>query len=214
MKPFVAVMAGLLFVLGAVAQDAGKQAGKQDTGRDAGNESKEKQPVTAETADSVLDFTVADIDGDAVDLTKYKGKVLLIVNVASKCGLTPQYEQLQALHTRYAERGLAVLGFPANDFREQEPGTNAEIKTFCRTKYGVEFDMFSKVKVTGDDKCELYKFITAKDRHGELGGELRWNFTKFLVSRDGKVVKRFEPTVKPDAPEVVKAIEAALDEKP
>jgi glutathione peroxidase len=143
-------------------------------------------------------------------LKKYRGKVLLIVNVASKCGLTPQYAGLQKLHEQYADRGLAILGFPANNFLRQEPGTNAQIKEFCSTKYGVGFDMFAKVSVKGHDKCELYGFLTNKQSNPEFGGELKWNFTKFLVDREGRVIGRFEPRVKPGDPEVVHAIKAAL----
>ena len=138
------------------------------------------------------------------------GKVVLIVNTASRCGLTPQYEALQDLHERYAEQGLAILGFPANDFKEQEPGTDAEIAEFCATNYGVEFDMFSKVVVTGEEKCDLYRFLTAPETNPEFPGEIQWNFEKFLISRDGRIVNRFHPKVKPDAEEVVKAIEAEL----
>ena len=164
-------------------------------------------------AESPLEFKLKDIDGKDVDLSKYKGKVVLMVNVASKCGLTPQYEQLQALHDKYAEKGLAILGFPANNFGKQEPGTNKAIKRFCTSKYDVEFDMFAKVSVKGDDQCELYKLLTSTDDNGEFGGEIKWNFTKFLIGRDGKVVGRFEPRTKPDAKKVVAAIEKALGEK-
>lgn len=167
---------------------------------------------TAE-AKSVLDFTVKDIDGKDVPLSRYKGRVLLVVNVASKCGLTPQYEQLQALHEKYGEKGLAVLGFPANDFGSQEPGTEAEIKEFCSTKFGVKFDMFSKVSVKGDDCCDLYKFLTSEQKNEKFAGDIKWNFTKFLVGRDGKVVARFEPRTKPDDADVIKAVEAELEKK-
>lgn len=158
-----------------------------------------------------LDFQVKDIDGKEVDLAKkYEGKVCLIVNVASKCGLTPQYEQLTALDTKYKEKGLAILAFPANDFNEQEPGTNEEIKEFCATKYSVAFDLFSKIAVKGEEQAPLYKYLTAEETNKDFAGEIEWNFTKFVVGKDGKVVARFGPKVKPDAPEVVKAIEDAL----
>lgn len=166
--------------------------------------------VTAENAKSVLDFTVKDIDGNDVPLEKYRGKVILIVNVASRCGLTPQYEQLEQLHKEYADDGLAILGFPANNFKEQEPGTDKEIKQFCTSKYGVEFDMFAKVSVKGDDMCELYKFLTSEKTNPKFAGEPEWNFTKFLVGRDGEIIGRFDPRTKPDDPKVTKAIEAAL----
>ena len=163
---------------------------------------------------SALGFTVKDIDGKDVDLAKkYEGKVCLIVNVASKCGNTPQYEQLVALQTKYKEKGFAVLGFPANNFKEQEPGTDAEIKEFCATKYSVNFDLFSKISVGGADQAPLYKYLTSADTDKDHAGEISWNFEKFVIGKDGKVVARFEPKVKPDAPEVVKAIEDALAAK-
>jgi len=124
--------------------------------------------------------------------------------------MTPQYEGLQKLHEQYADRGLSILGFPANNFLRQEPGTNAQIKEFCSTKYGVGFDMFAKVSVKGRDKCELYGFLTSKQSNPEFGGELKWNFMKFLVDREGQVIGRFEPRVKPEDPKVLQAIEAAL----
>jgi len=151
-----------------------------------------------------------DIDGHDVPLSKYKGNVVLIVNVASKCGFTSQYKELQALQEKYRPRGLRILGFPANNFKQQEPGSNAEIKEFCQTTYGVTFDVFAKVSVKGDDTCELYKFLTSEEKNPGHGGEIAWNFTKFLVGRDGKVVARFEPKVKPDEPAVIKAVEDAL----
>ena len=158
----------------------------------------------------VLDHKVSDIDGNDIDLEQYKGKVLLVVNVASKCGLTPQYEDLVSLHKKYAEKGLAVLGFPANNFRGQEPGSNEEIKEFCSLNYGVEFDMFSKISVQGDDKTPLYQELTSTESNGSFGGEIKWNFTKFLVDKEGNVIARFEPRTKPSAPEVIAAIEKAL----
>ncbi|HPO12320.1 MAG TPA: glutathione peroxidase [Candidatus Hydrogenedentes bacterium] len=163
--------------------------------------------------ESALDFSVKDIDGRDVSLSTYKGKVAMIVNVASKCGNTPQYEQLEALHEKYSGKGLAILGFPANNFKSQEPGTNEEIKAFCTLKYNVKFDMFAKISVKGEDIAPLYHFLTATEHNGEFGGEIQWNFTKFLLNRKGEVVARFEPKTKPDDPEVIKAIEAALAEK-
>jgi glutathione peroxidase len=164
-----------------------------------------------EAPKTALSFTVKDIDGKEVDLAKkYEGKVVLIVNTASKCGLTPQYEQLVELQAKYKDKGLAVLGFPANNFNEQEPGTDAEIKEFCATKYSVNFDLFSKISVKGDDQAPLYKYLTSEETNKGFGGEIGWNFTKFVVGKDGKVVARFDSKVKPDAPEVVKAIEDAL----
>jgi glutathione peroxidase len=161
-------------------------------------------------ASSVLEFTLNSIDGKPAPLAAYQGKVLLLVNVASKCGFTPQYKELEAMYEKYKDQGLLVIGFPANNFLSQEPGTNEEIKTFCSLKYNVTFPMYSKISVKGEDKAPLYQFLTDKNANPSTGGEIKWNFTKFLVGRDGKVVARFEPAVKPDAPEVVGAIEKAL----
>ncbi len=159
---------------------------------------------------SVLDFTVHDIDGSAVALSRYRGNVLLIVNVASQCGLTPQYSLLQGLHDKYAGQGLVILAFPANDFGAQEPGTGPQIKAFCTTRYKVQFPLFAKVSVKGRDQCPLYQFLTSPETNGGWGGEIAWNFAKFLVSREGRVVQRFAPSVKPDAKDVVDAVEAQL----
>ena len=158
----------------------------------------------------VLDHKMKDIDGKDVDLSKYKGQVVLIVNVASKCGLTPQYEQLVAINKKYKDQGFTVLGFPANNFMSQEPGSDEEIMTFCATKFGVDFPMFSKISVKGDDTDPLYKELTGEDSNGEFAGEITWNFEKFLVNKEGKVVARFAPRTKPDADEVVAKIEEEL----
>jgi glutathione peroxidase len=166
--------------------------------------------MSAFAASSVLEFSPSAIDGKPAPLEKYKGKVLLIVNVASKCGFTPQYTALEGLYAKYKDQGLVVVGFPANNFMSQEPGTDAEIQDFCKRTYQVDFPMYSKISVKGDDKAPIYKFLTDKETNPTTGGEIKWNFTKFLVDRDGKVIARFEPAVKPDAPPVVDAIEAAL----
>jgi len=171
-------------------------------------------PALADGGAKVLDHKVKNIDGKEVDLAKYKGKVVMIVNVASECGLTPQYKQLVEIHKKYKKAGFDILGFPANNFGEQEPGTNAQIKTFCTTQHNVEFSMFAKISVKGDDQAALYKELTSKEKNGEFGGEITWNFSKFLVNRDGQVVARFDPRTKPDAPEVVAAIEKELKVKP
>jgi glutathione peroxidase len=162
---------------------------------------------------SPLTFKVKNIDGQEVDLAQYQGKVVMIVNVASKCGLTPQYEKLEALYDKYKDQGLVILGFPANNFLGQEPGTEEEIKLFCKTKYDVSFDMFSKISVDGKDIDPLYALLTSPEKNGKFGGSIKWNFTKFLVGRNGEVVARFEPKTKPDAPEVVLAVETALARK-
>lgn len=161
----------------------------------------------------VLEHTVKDIDGKDVSLADYKGKVLLVVNVASKCGLTPQYEGLQEVYEKYKDQGLVILGFPANEFGKQEPGTDAQIKEFCVSKYSVTFPMFSKIVVKGDGIHPLYKFLTSKDTNPKFAGEIPWNFTKFLVDREGNVVGRFDPKTTPTSEEVTKAIEAALAAK-
>jgi glutathione peroxidase len=155
-------------------------------------------------ASSVYEFTMNSIDGQPLPLANFKGKVLLIVNVASFCGFTPQYEGLEALYEKYKDQGFVIAGFPANNFGAQEPGTNEEIKTFCTRKYNVKFPIYSKISVVGPDKAPLYQFLTA------TGGEIKWNFTKFLIDRNGKVIARFESPVKPDSPEVISAIEKAL----
>lgn len=159
---------------------------------------------------TVYDFTLKSIDGQPVNLTQYHGKVLLLVNVASRCGYTPQYTALEALHEKYKDRGLVIVGIPANNFGGQEPGTNAEIKTFCTNKYQVTFPIMSKVSVVGTDKTPLYQFLTDKAANPTIGGEIQWNFTKFLFSRNGKPVARFESAITPDSPEVISAVEAAL----
>ena len=208
MKRIVAfAMTGAL-VAGGAAQDRGDTSGAKPKPTEA-----QAKTTTAETALGPLDFAVQNIDGKRIELSEYRGKVVLMVNVASKCGLTPQYEQFQQLHERYAGKGLRILAFPANNFGGQEPGTNEQIKQFCKANYDVGFDLFAKVSVKGEDCCELYKFLTSPKKNGKLGGPIRWNFTKFLIGRDGKVAERFEPRTKPDAPEVVKALEAALEKK-
>ena len=159
---------------------------------------------------SIYDFTVTDIDGQTVSLADYKGKVLLIVNVASECGYTPQYEGLQKIYSKYREMGFVVLGFPANNFNGQEPGTDAEIKEFCTTNYGVEFPMFSKISVKGEDIHPLYKFLISEEGSGEDAGEITWNFNKFLIDPSGKVIARFATKDKPESKEVVTAIQNAL----
>lgn len=159
---------------------------------------------------TIYDFTAKTIDGKTKSLSDYKGRALLIVNVASECGLTPQYDGLEALHEAYAGKGLSVLGFPANEFGAQEPGTEAEIKTFCTTKYGVKFDMFSKVKVKGPGIDPLFQFLTSTETNPTFGGDIKWNFNKFLVGKDGTLLGRFEPKVEPTSADVKAAIEKAL----
>lgn len=162
------------------------------------------------TMSSIYDFTVKDIDGNDIKLETFTGKVLLIVNVASKCGFTSQYEGLQKLYTQYKDRGLVVLGFPANNFLNQEPGTDEEIKQFCSLNYNVTFPMFAKISVKGKDQAPLYRFLTEKETNPEFSGAISWNFNKFLVDRQGKIVARFDSKIKPESKEVIVAIEKAL----
>lgn len=164
-------------------------------------------------ASSIHEFTLKSIDGQPTPLARFKGKVTLIVNVASRCGFTSQYAGLEALYKKYKDKGLVVLGFPANDFLWQEPGTNDEIKAFCSTKYGVTFPMFAKVSVKGRNQAPLYQFLTDKTANPSTGGSVSWNFTKFLADRNGKVIARFGSRVAPESAELVKAIEAALSSR-
>lgn len=162
---------------------------------------------------AALNFTMKTITGKDADLAQYKGKVVLLVNVASKCGLTDQYEQLEALHEKYAAQGLAVVGVPCNQFGKQEPGSDAEIAEFCSETYKVKFDLLSKVDVNGETACPLYKHLTALETKPQGPGKISWNFEKFLLDREGNVVGRYSPRTAPDAPEVVKAIEESLATK-
>jgi glutathione peroxidase len=190
--------AGALIIAPSVPQAAEKKGGK---------------------VSGILNITVDDIDGRPVPLSRYQGQVLLIVNVASQCGNTPQYASLQSLYERYRERGFNVLGFPANEFGKQEPGTNQEIKEFCSTQYRVTFPMFAKIVVKGEGQAPLYRLLTDKKTYPATGGEIEWNFAKFLISRKGEVVARFPAGKNPSDPEVVQAIEKELaapreDQKP
>jgi len=159
---------------------------------------------------TIYDFTLNSIDGQPTPLSTFKGKVVLLVNVASRCGFTPQYTGLESIYEKYKDRGFVIVGIPANNFGGQEPGTNQEIKTFCTAKYNVTFPMMAKVSVKGSDITPLYQFLTDKTLHPDTGGEIGWNFTKFLVGPDGKVIARFDSKVEPNSPEVTGAIEKAL----
>ncbi len=163
-------------------------------------------------AANIYDFTLPSIDGKPMPLAKFKGKVVLVVNVASRCGYTPQYSALESLYEKYKGQGFVIVGFPANNFGAQEPGTNKEIKTFCSRKYNVTFPMYSKVSVKGDDQTPLYQYLT-KQTGSSIAGDIKWNFTKFLVDRNGNVVERFESAVTPDSKEVVSAVEKQLSQK-
>ena len=162
-------------------------------------------------AKTIYDFSMTDINGKKVNLSQYKNKAVLIVNTASKCGNTPQYEGLQKLYDTYKDQGFVVLGFPANNFMGQEPGTNEEIKDFCTLKYKVSFPMFSKISVKGEDQDAFYKYLT--NEKAAFPGDVTWNFEKFLIGKNGKVVARFTPKTKPEDPQVVGAIERVLGGK-
>ena len=160
-------------------------------------------------SDSIFDYKMKDIDGKEVSLDKYKGKVILVVNVASKCGYTPQYEGLQKLYETYKDDGLVILGFPANNFNGQEPGSDEEIKQFCTLNYGVEFPMFSKVSVKGEDQAELFSFLT-QAQNPDFTGDIKWNFEKFLINKEGYLIRRFRSNVEPESDEIVSAVTEAL----
>jgi glutathione peroxidase len=165
------------------------------------------------TVPAGLNYIYPDIEGNRVNLARYAGSVVMIVNVASQCGNTPQYAALQKLYEKHKERGLVVLGFPCNDFGAQEPGTEKEIQAFCTEKYKVTFPMFAKVAVKGQKQAPLYRRLTDKAANPKFGGEIEWNFAKFLLNRKGEVIGRFAARTSPDDPELVMAIEAALKEK-
>ena len=168
------------------------------------------KPAGSTKVPAALNFTMNSIDGKSVDLSKYQGRVVLMVNVASQCGYTPQYEGLEELHKKYSAKGLSILGFPANDFGAQEPGSNSEIAQFCKSNYGVEFDMFSKIVVKGAGQAPLYQYLTT---HPKFRGDVAWNFEKFLVGRNGEVIARFRSDVEPESREMMSAIETALNSK-
>jgi len=170
----------------------------------------EEPAPSTQPVKSALDFTVNDIDGHPVDLAKYRGQVILMVNVASKCGNTPQYEPLEAMYQKYKDRGLVILGFPANNFGQQEPGSDEQIKEFCSSTYDVKFPMFSKISVKGDDIAPLYQYLIRQPTAPQPAGDITWNFEKFLIGRDGQVIARFSPKTQPNDPAVVQAVEAEL----
>jgi glutathione peroxidase len=165
--------------------------------------------ISLSAATNIYEFSLPSIDGHPLPLEQFKGKVILLVNVASQCGYTPQYSALEALYEKYKDRGFVILGFPANNFAGQEPGTNQEIKTFCSRKYSVSFPLYSKISVKGPDQAPLYHYLT-QDTQRPFEGDIKWNFTKFLVDRRGQVVARFEPAVTPDSNQVVQQVEKLL----
>jgi glutathione peroxidase len=166
-------------------------------------------PATQPTP-AALNFTVKNIDGQDVNLAQFKGKVVLVVNVASKCGNTPQYAGLEKMYADDKDKGFVILGFPANNFGAQEPGTNAEIKDFCTETYKVDFPMFSKIDVKGPNQAPLYKYLTSVDTKPQPKGDITWNFEKFLIGRDGKIIARFAPKTTPEDPKLVAAVNAAI----
>jgi len=167
--------------------------------------------IRTQAAGSVYDVPLKDIDGKPASLKPFQGKVLLVVNVASKCGFTPQYAGLEALYQKYKDQGLVIVGFPCNQFGHQEPGTSDEIKQFCTGKYNVTFPLFEKIEVNGPGRHPLYEILAGKE--SAFPGDIGWNFTKFLISRDGKILNRFASPIKPDAPELTQAVETALAAK-
>ncbi|MGA2029123.1 MAG: glutathione peroxidase [Verrucomicrobiota bacterium] len=167
--------------------------------------------ITTAWAASIYDIAVKDIDGKSVSLGDYKGKVLLIVNVASKCGFTPQYKALETIYEKYKDKDFLILGFPCNQFANQEPGTDEEIKQFCTSKYLVTFPLFDKIEVNGANRHPLYVMLAGKD--SPFPGDITWNFNKFLIGKDGQIIKRFDSKNKPDSPQVIAAIESALATK-
>lgn len=167
-------------------------------------------PVLAAQASRIYDINVETIDGKTIPLSTYEGKVMLIVNVASKCGFTPQYTELQQLYTQYKNKGLVILGFPCNNFAAQEPGKNHEIHAFCTSKYGVTFPMFAKLDVIGASQHALYRYLIDKRTNPNFSGEISWNFNKFLVNRKGVIINRFDSFTTPTSPTVIKAIQDAL----
>ena len=203
------LLVGLVIVIAAVllAVRINKVLG-QDVVSEPG-----QRAEAGEASKSPLDFVVKDIDGKEYDLAQHKGKVVMIVNVASKCGFTKQYAGLEKLYDTYKDRDFVIVAFPANNFRGQEPGTDAQIKEFCTSTYGVSFPLMSKVSVLGEDKHPLYKHLTEEPTAGEFKGDIGWNFTKFVVDRDGQVFARFASKSAPQDPRVIEAVEKALAAK-
>jgi glutathione peroxidase len=172
--------------------------------------SKNKLSKTDKTMakENIYQFKVQDLSGDTFDFASLKGKKVMIVNTASKCGLTPQYKDLEAIYKEYKDKGFVIVGFPANNFASQEPGTNKEIETFCQQNYGVTFPMMDKVSVKGDDMCEVYKFLTQKSKNGLQDSEVEWNFQKYLINEKGELVKVIKPRTLPTDPEVINWIKS------
>ena len=215
MKPFL--VAFVFFVLVAavfairLSQSLGQVVVREPGYKSGASPAADAAPSTQPA--SPLEYKVKDIDGKDYDLSQLKGKVVMFVNVASKCGFTPQYKGLEEIYETYKDKGLVIVGFPANNFNHQEPGTEAEIKQFCTSKYNVTFPMMSKISVKGDDKHPLYKYLTEEPTAGDFKGDIGWNFTKFLIDRKGNVYARFGSRTKPDDKQLVEAIEKGLAAK-
>ncbi len=204
MRIDIAVFVMAVCAVVAVTSGFAASAGPRDEG------STDDQKLGASTLPKVLSFETKTLDGKPKKLKDYRGKALLIVNVASRCGLTPQYRDLQELHERYAKKGLAILAFPCNQFGGQEPGTPTEIASFCEENYGVEFELFEKLNVNGEDRHPLYEYLTKLETKPQKKGDIQWNFEKFVVDREGNVIARFHPRVKPKDRPMIRAIEKAL----
>lgn len=190
MKKIIVAACGILLVLGANTQAQSKKVDKV------------KKETKMDTQ-SIYQFKVEDLSGETFDFSKLKGKKILIVNTASKCGFTPQYEQLEAIYKEYHDKGFTVIGFPANNFNAQEPGTNQDIETFCKLNYGVTFPMMAKISVKGADMSPIYQFLTQKEKNGVKDSEVKWNFQKYLIDEKGHLVEVYYSKTKPDAPEIV-----------
>ncbi|KQO21298.1 glutathione peroxidase [Flavobacterium sp. Leaf82] len=195
MKKIVFIACSVVFLLGTQiqAQTSKNKLSKTDK---------------AMAKENIYQFKVQDLSGDTFDFSSLKGKKVMIVNTASKCGLTPQYKDLEAIYKEYKDKGFVIVGFPANNFASQEPGTNKEIETFCQQNYGVTFPMMDKVSVKGDDMCEVYKFLTQKSKNGLQDSEVEWNFQKYLINEKGELVKVIKPRTLPTDPEVINWIKS------
>jgi len=172
------------------------------------------QPIEKETTmnkEDIFNIEITTINGEKLKMAEYKGKTILIVNTASKCGYTKQYDGLQKLYEKYKDQGFIILGFPANNFLWQEPGSNKEIQTFCKLNYGVSFPMFEKIAVKGKEICPLYEYLTNKTTNPDFGGKITWNFNKFLIAKDGTIANRFASGDKPESDKIITAIEAELN---
>ncbi len=190
---FILFGAAVMSVTGLNAQTSTNKLSKKDK---------------AMAKETIYQFKVEDLSGDTFDFASLKGKKIMIVNTASKCGLTPQYKDLEAIYKQYKDKGFVIVGFPANNFASQEPGTNKEIETFCQQNYGVSFPMMSKVSVKGSDMCDVYKFLTEKSRNGLQDSEVEWNFQKYLINEKGELVKVIKPRTLPTDPEVINWIKS------